>query len=143
MTAPSPGTGGALHHLELWTGDLAAAAPAWDWLLTSLGWRGERVEGWDRGRIWRHGDGAAQVYLVLEQSPDLTGDRAERTAPGMNHLALRADGAPLLDRLRAEGPAHGWTELFAEAYPHAGGPGHTAWFAQTAEGIEVEVVAGP
>lgn len=23
----SPGTGGALHHLELWTGDLAAASP--------------------------------------------------------------------------------------------------------------------
>lgn len=39
MTDPSPGA--ALHHLELCTGDLAAAAPAGDWLLTCLGWRGD------------------------------------------------------------------------------------------------------
>lgn len=54
-TAPPPGSG--LHHLELWTADLAVAAPAWDWLLTTLGWTHEPVEGWELGRIWRHPDG--------------------------------------------------------------------------------------
>lgn len=60
-----------LHHLELWTADLAVSEPAWHWLMTTLGWRAERVEGWELGRIWRHGDGS---YIVLEQSEDVRGE---------------------------------------------------------------------
>ena len=30
MSTPAPTSG--LHHLELWTADLAAAEPAWHWL---------------------------------------------------------------------------------------------------------------
>ena len=37
--------------------------------------------------------------------------------------------------------AHGWTELFADAYPHAGGPDHVALYLANAEGFEVELVA--
>src|SRR5699024_11777962 len=77
----SPHSSG-LHHLELWTADLAVAEPAWDWLLISLGWVRERVEGWELGRVWRHPDGS---YVVLEQSADVLGTRAERRSPGMNH----------------------------------------------------------
>ena len=105
-----------LHHLELWTADLAVAAPAWDWLLTTLGWSAEQVEGWERGRIWRHRDDS---YLVLEQSADVLGQRAERRAPGMNHLALRVADRAVLDAVRADAPRHGWRELFAARYPHA------------------------
>jgi catechol 2,3-dioxygenase-like lactoylglutathione lyase family enzyme len=136
MTTTPPPAG--LHHLELWTADLAAAEPAWDWLLTSLGWRAERVEGWEQGRIWRHADGS---YLVLEQSPDVRGERAERRAPGMNHLALWTGDREALVALREGAPAHGWRELFAERYPHAGGGDHTAWYGEDPGGIEVELVA--
>ena len=45
----------------------------------------------------------------------------------MNHLALRVRDRELLDRVRREAPGHGWQELFAEHYPHAGGGDHTAW----------------
>ena len=38
MTEPAR-TG--LHHLELWTADLALAEPSWDWLLSALGWSAE------------------------------------------------------------------------------------------------------
>ena len=31
-----------------------------------------------------------------------------------------------VDRLAAEGPAHGWTLLFPDRHPHAGGPDHVA-----------------
>lgn len=127
-----------LHHLELWTADLAVAAPAWDWLLTTLGWSAEQVEGWERGRIWRHRDDS---YLVLEQSADVLGQRAERRAPGMNHLALRVADRAVLDAVRADAPRHGWRELFAARYPHAGGEDHTAWYGEDPHGIEVELVA--
>ena len=49
---------------------------------------------------------------------------------------------PTLDRLRAESSAHGWHELFADRYPHAGGEVHTALFLENSEGFEVEVVVG-
>lgn len=123
--------------MELWTADLAEAAPAWHWLLSSLGWVAERVEGWEAGRIWRHGDDA---YLVLEQSPDVIGDHAERRAPGMNHLALISPDRAVLDEIRANAAQYGWRELFSESYPHAGGTDHTAWYGETVEGIEVELV---
>ncbi|AXK44475.1 VOC family protein [Brachybacterium saurashtrense] len=135
MSSPAPSSG--LHHLELWTADLAVSEPAWHWLMTALGWTAERVDGWDLGRIWRHRDDS---YLVLEQSADVRGTRAQRCGPGMNHLALRVRDRALLDEIRAHGPAHGWRELFAERYPHAGGEDHTAWYGEDPEGIEVELV---
>lgn len=133
---PEPRAG--LHHLELWTAALAVTAPSWHWMLTTLGWTAEPVPGWDTGRIWRHDDGS---YLVLEQSPDTLGRRSERRGPGMNHVAFTVRSRAELDALRAEAPAHGWTELFSGAYPHAGGPDHTAWYGEDPEGIEVELVA--
>ncbi|MGO1286015.1 MAG: VOC family protein [Brachybacterium sp.] len=126
-----------LHHLELWTADLAATEPAWHWLMTTLGWTAERVDGWDLGRIWRHADGS---YLVLEQSADVRGHRSERRAPGMNHLALCVADRAALEAIRAGAAGHGWRELFAERYPHAGGPDNLAWYAEDPEGIEVELV---
>lgn len=139
---PGTGTGAAagagVHHLELWTADLIAAEPAWHWLLTTLGWAAEHVEGWETGRIWRHGDGS---YIVLEQSPDVVGERSERRAPGMNHIALSVQTRAALEAIRDSAAEHGWRELFSDAFPHAGGPDHAAWYAEDPEGIEVELVA--
>lgn len=136
MTTPPRLSG--LHHLELWTADLDASAPAWHWLSTTLGWTAEHVEGWELGRIWRHADDS---YPVLEQSCDVLGERSERRSPGMNHLAVRAADRAALDALRDEASAHGWRELFAEHYPHAGGDDHVAWYGENPEGIEVGLVA--
>lgn len=133
-TSPSAG----LHHLELWTADLTVTEPAWHWLLSRLGWRGEQIDGWTTGRIWRHPDGS---HLVLEQSEDVSGDRAHRMRPGMNHVALTAPDRRTLEDLPAAAADHGWSELFSERFPHAGGPEHAAWYAENAEGVEVEVVA--
>jgi hypothetical protein len=47
-----------------------------------------------------------------------------------------------VDALAAEAPAHGWSALFAERYPYAGGPGHYAAFLADRDGFEVELVAG-
>lgn len=128
-----------VHHIELWTRDLAATEGAWHWLLTSLGWHRELVEGWPHGRIWRHAGG---VYVVLETSAAVVGERHDRMAPGLNHLALRVGDRGALDALRAGAASHGWAELFADQYPHAGGPDHTALYVENAEGFEVEIVAG-
>ena len=127
-----------VHHIELWTSDLAVAEPAWHWLLTALGWEHREVPGWPDGRTWHHASG---VYLVLEASPAVVGDRHERRAPGLNHLAFRTTDDGALDDLRRDAVEYGWTELFADRYPHAGGDDHTALYLENAEGFEVEIVA--
>jgi catechol 2,3-dioxygenase-like lactoylglutathione lyase family enzyme len=126
----------ALHHVELWTADLTEVEAAWRWLLTTLGWTDG--DAWSAGRSWIHPDG---TYIVLEQSPDVKNVPHDRLRPGLNHLAVNSSSVQVLERLRADADAHGWQELFADRYPHAGGPSHTALFLQNLQGFEVEVVA--
>ena len=123
----------AVHHLDLWVEDLARAVAEWGWLLGELGWSYDAtVEG-----AFLHPDG---TYLFLERSPDQVDAPHDRMRPGVNHLALTCEDRPLLDRIRAESTEHGWHELFADRYPHAGGEQHTALYLENSEGFEVEVV---
>jgi hypothetical protein len=128
----------ALHHLDLWVSDPGIAAAEWGWLLGELGW--ESADDVATGTAsWAHPDG---TYFFLERSPDLVDAEHDRLRPGVNHLALTVEDRHTLDRLRAESSAHGWHELFADRYPHAGGERHTALLLESSEGFEVEVVAG-
>ena len=115
--------------------DPAVAGDEWGWLLGELGWEVDLP-----GRSWRHPDG---TYLFVERSADQVDAAHDRLRPGVNHLAFCVDTRDLLDRVRAESTAHGWHELFADRYPHAGGEGHTALYLESSEGFEVEVVVGP
>ncbi|MFC4499972.1 MULTISPECIES: VOC family protein [Streptomyces] len=125
-----------LHHVELWVPDLARAVEEWGWLLGRLGH--EPYQEWEHGRSWRLGP----TYLVVERSPALRGESHDRLRPGLNHLAFHAGSPAALDALVAEAPAHGWTPLFAERYPHAGGPQHYAAYLENTDGFEAELVAG-
>jgi hypothetical protein len=130
--------GRAMHHLDLWVTDPAVSEDEWGWLLGELGWEA------DKGPSWVHPDG---TYLYLERFSDQNDqpqDRShDRLRPGVNHLALLTDERPLLDRMRAESSAHGWHEMYADRYPHAGGDQHTALYLENSEGFEVEVVWKP
>lgn len=122
----------AVHHLSLWVTDPGVALDEWGWLLGELDWEV------DLPRLsWRHPDG---TYLFVERSSDQADAAHDRLRPGLNHLALLADDRTRLDRIRAESSAHGWHELFADHYPHAGGPEHTALYLESSEGFEVEIV---
>ncbi|RKF25151.1 VOC family protein [Micromonospora globbae] len=126
---------GGLHHVEVWVPDLAAAERAWGWLLGELGWT--PFQKWPAGRSWRLGP----TYLVLEESPAMRGRRHDRLAPGLNHLAFHAGPPAAVDRLVAAAPAYGWTLLFPERHPYAGGPQTYAAYLADGEGYEVELVA--
>lgn len=124
-----------VHHVELWVADLAAAQTSFGWLFTQLGWR--EYQRWDRGVSWRHGES----YVVVEDSAARTGTRHDRTAPGINHLALHAGTRADVDRIAAAAPEHGWTLMFADRHPHAGGEHHYAAYLENTDGFEVELVA--
>ncbi len=128
---------GVLHHVELWVPDLASAAAEWGWLLGELGY--EAFQDWPQGRSWRLG----VTYVVVEQSPAMTATVHERLRPGLNHLAFHAGSRDRVDALHERAPGYGWTPLFADRYPHAGGPEHYAAYLASTDGFEVELVAAP
>jgi hypothetical protein len=59
----------------------------------------------------------------------------------VNHLAFHAGSRRDVDAMVVEAPAHGWSLLFTEAHPHAGGPDHYAAYLESPGGFEVELVA--
>lgn len=122
----------AIHHLDLWVSEVGLAVDEWGWLLGELEWEVD-VE----GASWVHPDG---TYVFLERSADQIDEPHERRRPGLNHLAVHVESRARLDRLRAESSAHGWHEMFADRYPHAGGEQHVALYVENSEGFEVEVV---
>ncbi|WP_406311241.1 VOC family protein [Streptosporangium sp. NBC_01639] len=124
-----------LHHIELWVPDLDRAVKAWGWLLGEMGY--QPFQEWDDGRSWAQ-DG---VYVVVEQSPALTASSHDRCRPGLNHLAFRVPGPEQVDALVAAAPEHGWTLMFTDRHPHAGGTGHYAGYLENEDGFEVELVA--
>jgi catechol 2,3-dioxygenase-like lactoylglutathione lyase family enzyme len=126
---------GALHHVELWVPDLGRAVESWGWLLGRLGYT--EYQNWPAGRSWR----LDATYLVVEQSPALAPGGHDRCRPGLNHLAFHVADRALVDTLVAEAPGYGWTLLFADRHPHAGGPEHYAAYLENADGFEVELIA--
>ena len=126
---------GGLHHVEIWVPDLGRAERSWGWLLGELGWRPE--QNWPAGRSWRSGP----TYLVLEESSALSSRRHDRLAPGLNHLAFHAGPPAVVDGLVTEAPAYGWSLLFADRHPYAGGADNYAGYLADASGFEVELCA--
>lgn len=126
---------GSLHHIELWVPDLERAVANVGWLLESLGYA--PFQQWQHGRSWCLGD----LYVVIEQSPAMTGGAHDRTHPGLNHLAFHAGTVQDVERLVREAMGRGWTLLFPDRHPHAGGPDHYAAYLSDTNGYEVELVA--
>lgn len=126
---------GELHHIELWVPDLKRATTEWGWVLSTLGYT--TYQTWPNGISWAKGP----TYIVLEESPDLSGRRHQRTAPGLNHLAFLVANRLRVDALVKDCAEYGWTSLFPEKYPYAGGREHYAAYLENSDGFEIELVA--
>lgn len=128
-----------VHHIEVWVSDLVTARKSWGWLLTQLGWAIDQE--WNEGISWRCGD----VYIVTTRPPTVSSDDHDRRRPGINHLALHGGSTVDVDRIAAAAAHYGWTSLYAERYPYAGGDNHYAAYLENEAGFKVEVVgaSGP
>lgn len=128
-------TAGTLHHLELWVEDLDVAVQEWGWLLGQLGWTADRR--WAYGRSWRLGD----AYVVVEAGTARVAGPHERLRAGLNHVAFHAGARGAVDAIVVAAPEHGWTLMFPDRHPHAGGDDHYAAYLENGAGFEVELVA--
>lgn len=132
--SPTPARG-TLHHVEIRVSDLPAATTAWGWLLGELGYA--PFQEWPDGVSWRLGP----TYVVLERAP--RAGAHDRRRAGLSHLAFHAGMPDDVARLWADAPHHGWSRLYADRHPFAGGPDHHAAFLEDAERFKVELVAAP
>ena len=134
--APRVATG-TLHHIEIWVKDLEAARSSMGWLFERLGFVPKDT--WNDGASWA-GNG---TYLVLEAGPDILPGPHERRRQGVNHLAFNAGTRAEVDLLARRAASHGWSLMFGDKHPYAGGREHYAAYLENPEGFEVELVAGP
>ncbi|MEU9378344.1 VOC family protein [Streptomyces sp. NPDC048255] len=124
-----------LHHVEIWVPDLDRAAASFGWLLEALGHT--PFQSWRNGRSWRLGT----TYVVFEQSAALTAHEHDRCRPGLNHLAFHVEGRDRVEALVSEAPRHGWSLMFPDRHPYAGGDRTYAAYLENTDGFEVELVA--
>jgi catechol 2,3-dioxygenase-like lactoylglutathione lyase family enzyme len=129
------GPRGGLHHVEIWVEDIAAAGREWGWLLGRLGYH--LGDDWGHGQAWELGS----LYVVVESGPDVAPGRHERRRAGLNHLAFHGGSRAEVDALVDSCAEGGWTLMFTDAHPYAGGPTHYAAYLESGEGFEVELVA--
>lgn len=127
---------GTLHHVEIWVQDLDAAQASMGWLFERLGFVPKDT--WKDGASWA-GNG---IYLVLEAGPDVLPEPHDRRRQGVNHLAFKAGTRAEVDLLARRAASHGWSLMFRDKHPYAGGRKHYAAYLENAEGFEVELVAG-
>lgn len=124
-----------LHHIELWLPASGSARRSWAWLLRRVGF--DCVSEWTGGESW----GAEGIYISLVHAPSMTSDVHDRRRAGVNHLAFRVGSADVCDAVMAEAEEHGWSALYSDRYPHAGGAAHYAGWLENAEGFKAEIVA--
>lgn len=125
------------HHVEVWIEGCAREFADWGWLLKRLGFALDRE--WADGQSW----GAGGAYLTLTTSPNLSSAEHDRRRAGVNHVAFRGGSASSVDAIMTEAPDHGWTPLYQDRYPNAGGPDHYAGWLENSTGFKAEIVAEP
>lgn len=124
-----------LHHVEIWVADIEQAKSEWGWLLQRLEF--SLVSEWDEGASWEYGT----TYLTFTTSPNRIGEDHDRRRPGLNHLAFGGGPNDNVDAIMNEAAEHGWTPLYHDRYPYAGGSNYYAGWLENTAGFKAEIVA--
>lgn len=124
---------GSLHHIELQVADFTSSSGSWEWLFDQLEYT--PYQAWSGGRSWRRGG----TYVVLADAP--REGAHDRRISGLNHLAFHAGTRANVDRLWESAIDNGWSRLYIDRHPWAGGRRHYAAFLENADRFKVELVA--
>ncbi|MES2054577.1 MAG: VOC family protein [Pseudomonadota bacterium] len=132
---------GGFHHVDLNVSDLAAAKAVYGPVLEFLGY--VQVKDSD-GYEWDlQADGRGASLGLKPCDPALTGNRHQRHAPGLHHLAWRANSRADVDALHDLLVANGIKVLDPPAhYPQYSGDYYAVFF-EDPDGMKLEVVHAP
>jgi len=134
---------GAVHHIDLNVTDLAASKALYGPVLDYLGYT--RVKDEPGGGEWdlRGQEGRGASIGLRRCDPAEAGHRHHRYAPGLHHLAWRAESRADVDRLHDLLIERGIPVLDAPArYPEYSGDYYAVFF-EDPDGIKLEYVFAP
>jgi glyoxylase I family protein len=133
---------GGFHHIDLSVIDVAASKRVYGPLLEYLGYRCVKDDA--SGCEWDLVDEGRGASLGLRPcDPTLAVHRHDRYAPGLHHLAWRAESRADVDRAHALMVEHGVNVLDPPAhYPQYSGDYYAVFFADP-DGMKLEIVFAP
>lgn len=129
-------TPGTLHHVELYVASLEASLLFWKPFLVELGYA--EFQRWPEGASYRLAD--TYIVIVQVESEHLEAGY-HRKRIGLNHLAFHAASREQVDDVTAWVKASGFTVLYEDRHPHAGGPDSYALYCEDPNRMKVELVA--
>lgn len=133
---------GAFHHIDLNVSDLEAAKAVYGPVLEFLGYtqvKDGSGQEWDL--LGQEGRGASLGLRLCD--PGEAGHRHHRYAPGLHHLAWRAESREDVDRLHALLIERGIKVLDAPAhYPEYSGDYYAVFF-EDPDGMKLELAFAP
>ncbi|WP_096154848.1 MULTISPECIES: VOC family protein [Bacillus] len=126
-----------IHHIEIYVSDLKKSRLFWDWLLgEELNY--DKYQEWELGVSWKKNE----TYIVFVQAEAKhLGIPYHRCRVGLNHLAFHAQSKQQVDELTTKLEMKGYTVLYKEKHPYAGGPNYYAVFFEDPDRMKVELVA--
>jgi glyoxylase I family protein len=133
---------GGFHHIDLNVTELDASKRVYGLVLEFLGYTRVKDSGgceWDL----RNGEGRGASLGLRPTDPVLVEHAHKRYAPGLHHLAWRADSREDVDRLYALLVEHDVKVLDAPAhYPEYSGDYYAVFF-EDPDGMKLELVYAP
>lgn len=134
---------GAVHHIDLNVSDLEASRRVYALVLEFLGYEQVRDSGGYEWDLKEPGDGRGASIGLRACDPAEASHRHRRYAPGLHHLAWRAESREDVDRLHALLVEHHVTVLDAPAhYPEYSGDYYAVFF-EDPDGMKLELVHAP
>jgi catechol 2,3-dioxygenase-like lactoylglutathione lyase family enzyme len=125
-----------LHHVEIYVSDLRKSIQFWAPFMQLLGYEAEK---WSGGINYLKDGQSYFCFLPAPKEHLAAGYHRKRI--GLNHLAFTGNSRAHVDEIAAWVKASGFTSLYAEKYPYAGGENYYAVYCEDPDRIKVEVVA--
>ena len=126
-----------LQHVELYVSDLEKSCAFWTPFIGMLGYSAER---WSGGMNYVRGEDETYFCLLPAPKEHLSAGY-HRKRIGLNHLAFRGVSRAQVDAVAAWVKANGYTLLYEDRHPFAGGPNYYAVFLEDPDRFKIEVVA--
>lgn len=126
-----------LHHVELYVSNLERSIAFWTPFMAMLGYESDR---WSEGMNYVRGQGEP-YFCLLQADPEHVVAGYHRKRVGLNHLAFSVSSRAQVDEVARWVKANGYTLLYEDRHPYAGGPNYYAVFCEDPDRFKLEVVA--
>ncbi|WP_425258497.1 VOC family protein [Rubrivivax sp. RP6-9] len=126
-----------LHHVELYVSSLERSCAFWTPFMAMLGYS---AEAWSGGMNYVRNEDET-YFCLLPALQEYLSAGYHRRRVGLNHLAFKGTSRTQVDEIASWITENGYTLLYPDRHPYAGGPNYYAVFCEDPDRFKLEVVA--